>query len=259
MIRQPYHLVEYSPWPLMMGMNMLMLSVSMAYWFHSSVYLYTYISMALTMVVMCQWWRDTIRESTFLGCHNLNVMGGIKIGMVLFILSEVMFFMAFFWSYFHSSLSPVAEIGMVWPPMGILIINPMFMPLLNTIILLSSGATITFSHYSLLHNKKNEMLKMLMITILLGIYFSILQLIEYKDVSFSFSDSVYGSTFYIATGFHGMHVIIGTIFLVISFIRQKCYTFKYNHHIGFEMAVWYWHFVDVVWIFLFISIYWWGS
>nr|YP_009694499.1 cytochrome c oxidase subunit III [Eurydema liturifera]QEI26484.1 cytochrome c oxidase subunit III [Eurydema liturifera] len=255
----PYHLVDYSPWPLTGSIGAMTLTSGMVLWFHKNEMYLFFLGIMILLLTMIQWWRDIIRESTFQGHHTIKVTNGLKIGMILFIISEVFFFISFFWGFFHSSLAPTVEIGMMWPPKGIIVFNPMEIPLLNTMILLCSGMTVTWAHHSLMNNNYSETTKSLMLTVMLGIYFTILQAYEYKEASFCISDSIYGSCFYMATGFHGLHVIIGTIFLFVCLVRHiKCH-FSSNHHFGFEAAAWYWHFVDVVWLFLYISIYWWGS
>ena len=199
------------------------------------------------------------RESTYQGWHNTPVIAGLKTGILLFIVREVIFFFRFFWAFFHSSLSPTGEIGMVWPPVGLNVIDAFSVPLLNTAILLLSGVSVTWAHHSIEARQKNSSMLSLLITCLLGVYFIFLQGIEYHEASFSFADSVYGSTFFIATGFHGVHVIVGTIFLFCILFRLVKNHFRATHHFGFLAAAWYWHFVDVVWLFLFLSIYWWGG
>jgi cytochrome c oxidase subunit 3 len=179
--------------------------------------------------------------------------------MLLFILSEIMFFFSFFWAFFHVSINPSVAIGGVWPPAGLTVISPWGVPLLNTIILLSSGASITWAHHSLLSGDKKDTSLALVLTVLLAIIFTGLQAFEYLSSPFYISDGVYGSTFYMTTGFHGFHVLIGTCFLIVCFVRLYYDHFTTESHIGFECAAWYWHFVDVVWLFLFITIYWWGS
>jgi len=179
--------------------------------------------------------------------------------MILFIVSEICFFVAFFWAYFHSSLTPAVELGAIWPPKGIAILNPWNVPLLNTVLLLSSGATVTWAHFAIIANNRREAILALCLTILFAIIFTALQGYEYYEAAFTIADGVYGSTFFMATGFHGFHVIIGTIFLTVSLIRLIKYHLTNLHHFGFEAAAWYWHFVDVVWLILFVSIYWWGS
>nr|YP_010547184.1 cytochrome c oxidase subunit III [Abia niui]UYK52084.1 cytochrome c oxidase subunit III [Abia niui] len=255
----PYHLVDYSPWPLMGSLSVMIMLMGSIKWFHFYNNNLMLLGTMLTLMIMLQWWRDVVRESTFQGLHTTSVMNGMRLGMILFIISEVLFFASFFWAFFHSSLSPTMEIGGVWPPMGIEPFNPMNIPLLNTMILVSSGFTLTWSHHSIMNNNKNEALKGLSITVILGILFSILQGYEYFEASFTIADSIYGSTFFMATGFHGIHVLIGSTFLLVNLIRMKNNHFSVFHHFGFEAAAWYWHFVDVVWLFLYISIYWWGK
>nr|QRI61354.1 cytochrome c oxidase subunit III [Pochazia shantungensis] len=255
----PFHLVTSSPWPIMTSMNVMTSLTGMVKWTTLKQMETMIMGIILTSICSILWWRDVIRESTFQGNHTKMVTKGIKMGMILFITSEVMFFFSFFWSFFHSSLSPNIEIGMNWPPKSIKPFNPMEVPLLNTIILLSSGVSITWAHQAILINKLNKSNKSIMITVLLGIYFTFLQKWEYSESSFTIADSIYGSTFFMMTGFHGLHVIIGTIFLAVCFMRSKKMHFSLHHHTGFEAAAWYWHFVDVVWLFLYISVYWWGK
>nr|ATD53055.1 cytochrome c oxidase subunit III [Clovia sp. EMHAU-2015-Zz052918] len=255
----PFHLVDVSPWPITGSIGALTLVSGLLMLFQYYMVILILLGYLILALTMYQWWRDVSRESSFQGLHTNIVVSGMKWGMILFILSEVFFFLSFFWSFFHSSLSPSIEIGMVWPPKGIFTFNPLQIPLLNTMILLSSGITITWAHHSIMENNYNQSIQGLFFTILLGIYFTILQGYEYYESFFTISDSVYGSIFYIATGFHGIHVIIGTIFIVVTFFRQLNFHFSSDHHFGFEACAWYWHFVDVVWLFLYISIYWWGS
>nr|ALO77100.1 cytochrome c oxidase subunit 3 [Eurypogon sp. EUR01] len=255
----PFHLVDYSPWPIMGALSAMMTMVGMIKWFHLTEMNLLMMGLMTTVLVMYQWWRDITRESTFQGLHTFKVTVGMRWGMILFITSEVLFFVSFFWSFFHSSLSPNIEIGMIWPPKGINTFNPIQIPLLNTLILISSGITVTWSHHSIMENNYYQSIQSLMITILLGIYFSILQGYEYMQSPFTIADSIYGSTFFVATGFHGLHVLIGTTFLLVCLIRIYFNHMSPIHHMGFEAAAWYWHFVDVVWLFLYLSIYWWGS
>nr|UCP07155.1 cytochrome c oxidase subunit III [Orthomeria smaragdinum] len=255
----PFHLVEMSPWPLMSAIATMIMMLSLIKMFNMMTLNMIVITMLMTLLTMIQWWRDIIRESTLQGYHTNVVIKGLKWGMILFILSEVFFFISFFWTFFHMSLSPASQIGMNWPPMNIIPFNPMQIPLLNTIILLTSGVTITWSHHSMLNNNFSEMNQSLTITVMLGIYFTMLQMYEYIEAPFTINDSVYGATFFMATGFHGLHVMIGTSFIIVCMIRQLDLQFSNKHHMGFEAATWYWHFVDVVWLFLYISIYWWGN
>nr|UEP16597.1 cytochrome c oxidase subunit III [Pyrrhocoris tibialis] len=255
----PYHLVDYSPWPITGSIGAMTMTSGMVMWFHKNEMYLFQLGMLINLLTMYQWWRDIVREGTFQGKHTIKVVEGLKLGMILFIISEVFFFISFFWGFFHSSLAPTVELGMIWPPQGIKTFNPMEIPLLNTMILLASGISVTWAHHSLMNNMHNQTKISLMITVILGILFTILQGYEYLEANFCISDSIYGSTFFMATGFHGLHVIIGTTFLITCLLRHMMFHFSKSHHFGFEAAAWYWHFVDVVWLFLYISIYWWGS
>lgn len=205
------------------------------------------------------WWRDIIREGTFEGQHTSIVQLGLRFGRVLFIVSEVRFFFAFFWAFFWAALSPTPEIGAVWPPKGIEVLSAWEVPFLNTLILLSSGASVTWAHHAIVAGYRDQAIQGLLLTIALAVAFTALQAFEYVNAGFTISDGIYGSTFYRATGFHGFHVFIGTCFLTVCLARLVKYHFTREHHFGFEAAAWYWHFVDVVWLFLFVSVYWWGG
>jgi cytochrome c oxidase subunit 3 len=257
----PYHLSNESPWPFALSMALLSLVMAVCLRFHGDLNIWITIKRSLYLVLFCCfcWWRDVVRESTFEGNHTEIVQQGLRYGMILFITSEVMFFFAFFWAFFHSSLSPAIQIGGIWPPLGIHTLSAWDLPLFNTMILLLSGASVTWAHHGLLYGERQEMAKGLTMTIALGILFTLIQLFEYINATFKISDGIYGSTFYLATGFHGLHVIIGTLFLYVCMLRHMWYHFTREHHFGFEAACWYWHFVDVVWLFLFISIYFWSD
>nr|YP_009114554.1 cytochrome c oxidase subunit III [Homologenus malayensis]AIB52333.1 cytochrome c oxidase subunit III [Homologenus malayensis] len=244
----PYHLVDISPWPLTGSISAMMLTTGLVKWFHMFNLNLLLLSFLATILTMIQWWWDVTRESTYQGLHTSVVSTGLRWGMILFIISEVLFFFSFFWSFFHSSLSPSIEIGMYWPPLGVMPFNPFQIPLLNTTILLSSGATVTWAHQAIMEANHSQSIQSLSLTIIPGIYFTALQAFEYIEASFTISDSVFGSTFFVATGFHGLHVIIGTTFLAVCFYRLYNCHFSSNHHLGFEAAAWYWHFVDVVMI-----------
>nr|AGY61247.1 cytochrome c oxidase subunit III [Halocaridina rubra] len=254
-----YHLVDMSPWPLTGSISAMMLTTGLVKWFHQLNIDLLLLGFLATLLTMVQWWRDTTREGTYQGLHTKRVMTGLKWGMILFITSEVLFFFSFFWAFFHSSLSPAIEIGTSWPPAGIQAFNPFQVPLLNTAILLASGATVTWAHHSLMESNHTQALQGLALTVVLGLYFTGVQAMEYYEAPFTIADSVYGSTFFVATGFHGLHVIIGSSFLSVCLYRMYMSHFSATHHLGFEAAAWYWHFVDVVWLFLYISIYWWGG
>nr|YP_010555746.1 cytochrome c oxidase subunit III [Eupelmus anpingensis]UYR45775.1 cytochrome c oxidase subunit 3 [Eupelmus anpingensis] len=256
---QPFHLVTLSPWPMLLSFSVLISMVGIMNWFNNYSMILMFKGLFLNMLILYQWWRDVIRESTYQGMHTISVVNGLKMGMLLFIISEIMFFLSIFWCYFHMFLSPSIEIGSLWPPKNINAFNPYEIPLLNTIILLSSGISITYCHYSLLNSKYYYSIFSMLITLILGLIFSFFQYFEYKEASFSISDSVYGSIFFMSTGFHGLHVLIGSSFLLINLIRIIKMDYSSSHHFGFEAAAWYWHFVDVVWLFLYLLVYFWSS
>jgi cytochrome c oxidase subunit 3 len=259
--RHPFHLVDPSPWPLISSLAALACTVGGVMYMHSFTGGGALLGSGLVMLLyaMSLWWRDVIRESTFEGHHTEQVQLGLRYGFVLFIASEVMFFLAFFWAFFHSSLEPSVELGAIWPPKGMDVLDAWGIPFLNTLILLASGASVTWAHHSVCAGATNSAVFALVVTIWLALIFTGLQAEEYVEAPFTLSDGIYGSTFFIATGFHGFHVILGTIFLSICGIRQYLGHFSKTRHFGLEAAAWYWHFVDVVWLFLFVSIYWWGG
>jgi len=259
MVRQPFHLVEYSPWPLTGSAATLALTSGTVAWFHGHGLFCASIGLILIIITLLQWWRDVTREATFIGFHTIPVIKGLRWGIILFIASEVIFFFSFFWAFFHSALAPTPELGCIWPPAGICPINPFSVPLLNTAVLLASGVTVTWAHHSLIEGQRTRTIQALILTVSLGVYFTYLQAGEYIEAPFTIADRIYGSTFFVATGFHGLHVLIGSSFLLISLLRTTSHHFSNGHHFGFEAAAWYWHFVDVVWIFLYLCIYWWGS
>lgn len=258
-LRQPFHLVEYRPWPLISSLAAFNMTAGLTAWFHNLGVRPLLLGLLLTILRIIQWWRDVVREATFQGHHTSIVLRGLKFGIVLFIISEVIFFFAFFWGFFHSRLAPTPEISCTWPPPGIEPINPFSVPLLNTATLLASGVTVTWAHHSLTSGNNEEALSALIWTVLLGVYFTYLQANEYYEAPFTIADGIYGTTFFVSTGFHGLHVLIGTTFLIVCLFRTYFHHFSRDRHFGFEAAAWYWHFVDVVWIFLYLCIYWWGS
>jgi cytochrome c oxidase subunit 3 len=265
-----YHLVDPSPWPIVGSISALVTAVGAITWMHHMFpaaplvfgagalgILYTFIG----------WWRDVIREAQYKGDHTRVVQISHRYGMILFIASEVMFFVAWFWAFFDSSIYAGEEkaflrqafTGGHWPPTGIEVLDPWHFPLLNTLILLTSSTTVTWAHHALLHNDREGVKNGLWVTIILAVCFTAVQAYEYTHAAFGFSGNIYGATFFMATGFHGFHVIIGTIFLAVCLLRTYRGHFTPEQHLGFEFAAWYWHFVDVVWMFLFVSIYLWGS
>jgi cytochrome c oxidase subunit 3 len=254
-----YHLVDPSPWPFISSLTGLTLTTGLVMYMHNFVgSLRLFITgVLLIFYVMFVWWRDVIREATFEDQYTADVIKGLKLGMILFIVSEIMFFFAFFWAFFHSSLAPVFTIGGVWPPKTISVMNAYTIPLTNTFFLLSSGATVTWSHHAIVAKSKKLALTGLFFTLILASLFTSLQVFEYVNSSFNISDGIYGSCFFLLTGFHGFHVLIGTVALVCSFIRIIFNHFTNKRHTGFESAIWYWHFVDVVWLILFANLYWW--
>ncbi|MBB3897179.1 cytochrome c oxidase subunit 3 [Roseococcus suduntuyensis] len=261
--KHPYHLVDPSPWPLLAAFAAGLLVTGIILQAHYGMVWPLVLGAAGTLVCMFGWWRDVLKESMTPGMHTSVVRLGMRYGMILFIASEVMFFVAFFWAYFHFALYPEHVSGAtqaIWPPQGIKTFDPFHLPFLNTMILLLSGCTVTWAHHALLHNDRKGLIVGLALTVLLGMIFTGLQAWEYAVAPFPFVDGgVYPSTFYLATGFHGFHVIVGTIFLAVCLFRAIAGHFTPEKHFGFEAAAWYWHFVDVVWLFLFVSIYWWGA
>ncbi len=255
----PYHIVNVSPWPIIRSLNSLSLTLRIIIIISTKNLFPFIVSFSLILASAISWWRDVYRESYSQGEHTLIVINGLKTGIILFIVSEILFFVSFFWTYFHSRLTSNIELGYTWPPFYIEYLNPTQVPLLNTIILLYSGASITWSHHRIINSHFKKASITITLTVLLGIWFTALQLIEYIDTPFSINESIYGSIFFVATGFHGLHVIIGSTFLIINLIKIFNKSISFYHHIGFEIAAWYWHFVDVVWLFLYISVYWWGK
>lgn len=256
-----FHLVTASPWPFFISLSVgsFLVGCVMYINFYDNGYQLMIWGLINVFLIMFVWWRDVIREGTLLGHHTSVVRFGLKLGFILFIVSEIMFFVSWFWAFFHSSLAPAIQIGSVWPPLGIECINPFQVPLLNTLVLLTSGLTITWSHHAISQNRFNETLLSLLLTILLGVDFTFLQAFEYLTASFFISDSVYGSVFYMTTGFHGFHVICGSLFLLVCFLRLIKGHYCPKRHLSYEFAIWYWHFVDVVWLFVYSLIYCWGS
>lgn len=257
--KHPYHLVDPSPWPLLAALSGGALAVGGVLFMHGQGPWLLIVGFLFVLACMFVWWRDVIRESVHGGHHNPIVAIGLRYGMALFIASEVMFFVAFFWAFFASSLFPGVAIGGIWPPANIKPFDPFHLPFLNTMILLLSGTTVTWAHHALLHGDRGGMIRGLACTVALGLSFTGLQAVEYSDAAFGFRQGIYPSTFFMATGFHGFHVIVGTIFLIVCLIRAINGQFTPSKHVGFEAAAWYWHFVDVVWLFLFVCVYWWGG
>ena len=254
----PYLAVQSSWLPFIISFALFSGTRRVVFWFHGKLSLiFVLIRLICVTVLSFIWWRDVIRES-LLGYHTSKLELGFRSSIILFITSEVFFFISFFWAYYDGRLSPSVDIGLSWPPVGIYPLSVYSVPLLNTIILLSSGVSITWSHHSLLINHFSNIIISLFLTLLLGVYFLFLQYCEYMETSFRITDGIYGRTFFIRTGFHGIHVIVGSTILFYTLLLCLKGLLTFNHHFSFEATAWYWHFVDVVWLFLYISIYWWG-
>ena len=265
-----YHLVNPSPWPVVGAVSAFILAVGAVTWMHGGTWIIMTLGFLLVLYTMFMWWRDVLREA-HAGDHTPVVGLHLRYGMLLFIASEVMFFVAWFWAFFDASLfageanlaSRVLATGGMWPPQGTIVFDAFHLPLVNTLILLTSGTTVTWAHHALLNGDRKGLINGLILTVVLGLLFTSVQAYEYAHAAFAFSSAnggnIYGSTFFMATGFHGFHVIVGTIFLFICLVRAIKGDFTPKQHFGFEAAAWYWHFVDVVWLFLFAAIYIWGN
>lgn len=259
--RHPFHLVDFSPWPFTASISVFSCVIGSVMYMHgyqkSNFVLLS--SFCMLLVTMFVWWRDVTRESVFEGHHTSMVQKGLRLGVILFIVSEILFFFGFFWAFFYNSCEPALSVGAMWPPVGITTVDTWKVPFLNTLILLSSGFTVTWAHHAIVSNNRTQAMLGLFLTIFYAILFTSTQALEYYSTAFRLSDGIYGAVFYMTTGFHGFHVIIGTIFLGVCFYRLINYHFTWQHHFGLEAAIWYWHFVDVVWLFLFVAVYWWGD
>ena len=263
-LKQPYHLVNPSPWPIVGALGAGLTVFGIIHAAHFGNYIWLTLGLLTVLGTMVMWWLDVLKESATPGLHGPVVRLGLRYGMTLFITSEVMFFVGFFWAFFHFALFPEHVLGQTgpatWPPAGIYTFDPFKIPLMNTMLLLLSGCTVTWAHHALIEDKRDEMLRALGLTIILGACFTFFQYLEYSEAPFAFSGGgVYPAVFFLATGFHGFHVIVGTIFLGVCWLRAKRGDFTPQRHFGFEAAAWYWHFVDVVWLFLFVAVYIWGS
>ncbi|HUZ62098.1 MAG TPA: cytochrome c oxidase subunit 3 [Acetobacteraceae bacterium] len=261
-LKQPYHLVNPSPWPLLGSLAGGVTVLGIIFVAHFGNYDLLGLGIVLVLGTMFLWWRDVLRESRTAGVHTPVVRLGLRYGMMLFITSEVMFFVAFFWAYFNFALFPYHVAGAVhpmWPPQGVHTFDPFGLPFLNTMILLLSGTTITWAHHGLIEGDRKALTWGLALTVLLGMSFTMGQAFEYSHAPFAFTGGVFPSVFFLATGFHGFHVIVGTCFLIVCFFRALLGQFTVQRHFGFEAAAWYWHFVDVVWLFLFTVVYLWGA
>ena len=263
-MKQPYHLVNPSPWPLTGSLGAGVTVIGIINAAHFGTYLWLGLGLAIVLATMAMWWMDVLKESRTPGLHSPVVRLGLRYGMTLFIASEVMFFVGFFWAFFHFALFPEHVLDAVgpaiWPPAGIRTFDPFHLPFLNTMILLLSGCTVTWAHHALIENDRKHLIMALGFTLLLGMSFTGFQIMEYSNAPFKFDGGgVYPAVFFLATGFHGFHVIVGTCFLTVCWFRARAGQFTPEKHFGFEAAAWYWHFVDVVWLFLFVAVYLWGA
>ncbi|WP_295814630.1 cytochrome c oxidase subunit 3 [uncultured Nitratireductor sp.] len=276
-----YHIIDPSPWPFLGSLGALVMSIGAIAWMKahngaeftifgvnlaSTNFWLFLIGLFLVLFTMYSWWADTIKEGHE-GHHTRVVSLHLRYGMIMFIASELMFFVAWFWAFFDASLFPGEAVqatraeftGGMWPPEGVEVLDPFHLPLYNTVILLLSGTTVTWAHHALLEDDRKGLVWGLVLTVALGALFSCVQVYEYMHAPFAFSDSIYGATFYMSTGFHGFHVFVGTVFLLVCLLRAMAGDFTPKQHFGFEAAAWYWHFVDVVWLFLFTFVYVWAS
>lgn len=256
----PFHLVTNSPWPLTTSLALMSLALTLGLTMHGYIgnHLWLFLAISLVLSSIFLWVRDVVIEGTYLGDHTIAVRKGLNIGFMLFVLSEILIFAALFWSYFHSAMGPTIEIGCQWPPVGITSIKPTELPLLNTIILLASGATVTWAHHSILYKDRQGTLVGLFITTLLIVLFVGCQVLEYTWATFTIADSVFGSIFYAGTGLHFIHMVMLIVMLAICYARMYFYHFTSNHHLGLETTILYLHVLDIIWLFLYIVFYWWG-
>jgi heme/copper-type cytochrome/quinol oxidase subunit 3 len=259
--RHGFHIVRPSPWPFLTSISLLNIILGILFVFNDFEISNTrlLLNFIFFFLVIGMWFRDIVIEATFQGYHTSMVQRNLRTGMITFLLSETMFFFGFFWCYFYMSVSPSIWIGCTWPPIGIQPIDPSGVPLLNTILLVSSGVCVNLAHKAMLNKQgRKDVFLGLGTSISLGILFTLMQYFEYTVSTFSINDSIYGSIIFLATGFHGLHVIIGTIALIVCFIRHYYYHFEIDHHLGFEFSIWYWHFVDITWLLLYLIFYCWG-
>jgi heme/copper-type cytochrome/quinol oxidase subunit 3 len=253
--KHPFQIIDPSPWPLVASMGALLLTLGAVLAMHRKDIWVMIVGALMLIGAAAGWWRDMIHESKDKTVYTTEVKNGLKIGMLIFIGTEIMFFVSFFWAYFNASLFPSEVIGSVWPPKGLKTIDPFDLPYLNTLLLLLSGSTVTWAHHNIIEGRMKDFTLALGLTILLGLTFTCVQAFEYHHAPFLFKGGIYPSTFYMATGFHGLHVLLGTVFLSVCYFRAQKGHYTQESHTSFELAAWYWHFVDAVWLFLFVSIY----
>lgn len=270
-VNHDYHIVNPSPWPLITSISLFILPLGAVFFMHGVKFgtFLMFLGCAMVIASAVFWWSDVIKDGAVDNSHTKVVRKGLSMGMLIFIISELVFFGVFFSAFFYASIIPVIplpegtvwELGQgVWPPKGIKTLDPWNIPFLNTLVLLLSGTTVTWAHHALNENNHKDLVKGLALTVMLGVFFTCLQIYEYFHAEFKWKDGIYSSNFYMTTGFHGAHVIIGTIFLAVCLFRANRGDFANGKgHLGFEFAAWYWHFVDVIWLYLFVFVYVWGS
>lgn len=256
-----FHVLPESPWPLFIGIGAFFFLSSLAFFMHGVAYTIRPFIAAMVILVVAagKWVDDIIDEATGAGDHTIAVQMGLTSGFLLFLLTEIMLFIGFFWAFFNASLCPTIVIGAEFPPIGITVIPIYLFPLYNTCLLLLSGITVTWLHKAVMLGSYKESIDAFFLTIFLGLCFFILQMFEYYESPFSYNSSVYGCSFFMLTGLHGLHVFVGIVCLFLSFLRLIANHYTIKHHNGLIYAIWYWHFVDVVWLILFITVYFWGS
>ena len=256
--QHPYQLGEAGPWTAVGSAAALTAAIGAVMYMQEVAYGVAVLGrgLALVLATMFMWWRDVVREAEYQGHHTPIVQIGMRYGMMLFIASEVMFFVAFFWAFFDSAIYPNDGI---WPPEGSTTFDPFDLALINTLVRVVSGCTGTWAHHALQAGNRKDFMPGLALTVALGAIFTVLQAVEYSHAPFGFTDGIYPSVFYMATGFHGFHVLVGTLFLAVCWFRGRAGPFPAAPHFGFEAAAWYWHFVDVGWLFLFAAVSWWGG
>ncbi|MBE1296256.1 cytochrome c oxidase subunit 3 [Phycobacter azelaicus] len=258
-----YHILPPSIWPFLGSVGGFAMLFGAVLWMHDITAWLFWAGLAAVLYTMFGWWSEVVAESRQ-GDHTPVVRIGLRYGFILFVMSEVMFFFAWFWSFFKHAMYPMEEyVGTEYVAPEMYAVDPFHLPLINTVVLLLSGCAVTWAHHALVHNNdRKALIQGLSIGIVLGIFFTFLQGYEYGYLlkqGWAFGEDEFFSNFFMATGFHGAHVIIGTIFLTVCLIRALKGDFTPEAHVGFEAAAWYWHFVDVVWLFLFVAVYVWGT
>jgi cytochrome c oxidase subunit 3 len=256
-----FHILEPSLWPFFLAFGGFFFVTGLAFTMHYVITGYYILILGLLIIIFTSifWFLDISREAVVGGYHTRVVRKGLKTGFIFFIASEIMLFFGFFWAFFHSALCPSIEIGAVWPPVGLQVIPVFDFPLFNTFVLIISGFSVTWAHRGISMGSYKDTIDGFILTIFLGFFFIFLQGLEYYESTFNLQDGIYPSVFFLLTGLHGCHVIIGAFFLLFCFWSLIANHFLTNHYLRFVFAIWYWHFVDIVWIFLFLSLYCWGS